>query len=126
MLFAYEIFTVFTLLVATVTGIMAFLSLKGPDKTYKVSKIISTKKPAHLNIHLGRFLLYFTIVVSTFSSLLAAFLRTLWVLDIGWDNAGDRWAYWWLTSHSLDAITYSTFHIMVYFRQRRVYEIANG
>lgn len=119
LLYIYEIFTILMLLIATISGVFALNSL-GPNAThYKITRLFNPKVPPHLNKHLRRFLLYTALALSTSSSFLAMYLRIIWLSDMGWDDAGNEWAFWWLTSHSIDAFVYTAVHILVYMKFKR-------
>lgn len=116
----YEVFTIGTLLIAGFTGLLATKSLTDKHKRFKLRKLYQKGIDPWDNDHLRRFLTYFVLTFSTASALLAAFLRFVWLQDIGWTNVGTKWGYWWLTSHSLDGITFTGVHLLVYMRNKRI------
>jgi len=116
----YEILSVFLLLIAGVTGIMALRSLKTRQKTYKLSRIFKSELPYYKNPDLRRFLLCFVLMFSTAGAFLATFLRVTWLNDIGWDFSQHEWAYWWMTSHTIDGFSFTGVHLLVYMRQKRL------
>lgn len=115
----YETFTILSLLVAGVTGVMATRSLAPSAINFSLRNIFKKGVKPRDNLDLQRFLIYFVLTVSTASALLAAFLRFVWLQDVGWETAGPEWGYWWLTSHSLDGITFTGVHGLVYMHNKR-------
>lgn len=120
-LLIYEFITLSFLLLAGLTGVWALNSLKDAEKSYSFLDLFRRDIKIHRNPSVGKFLVYFTLVSSTFGAFLAVFLRIMWLKDVGWDMVGHRWGYWWLTSHLMDGITFSAVHILVCFRQMRMY-----
>lgn len=116
----YEIVTIGLLLIAAISGFMALRSLSKKQKRYSLRKLNQKFVRYYDNNHLRRFLVYFAVAFSTAAAALAAFLRFVWIGDVGWDNAGNRWAFWWLTAHSINAISFTAFHLLIYMKQKRL------
>ena len=119
MLLVFEWLVIFLLLMAGGTGVLALSSLSAKARKYKIRKLFSSKEAFFLNKDLRRFLVYLVITLSTVSAFLAAYLRLVWLRNVGWDSVGEDWASWWLTSHGLDAVAFTALHLLVYMNNKR-------
>lgn len=117
----YETLTIFLLLLAGLSGIVALRSLRDPETSYRFRNLFRRDLPLYRNPDIGTFLMYFALISSTFGSFLAAYLRAVWVMDLGLGTDTNDWETWWLTSHCIEGITFTCLHVIVYFRQKRVY-----
>jgi len=121
LLMFYEALTIGLLLLAGFSGVVALRSLRDPETSYRFRNLFRRDLPVYRNPDIGRFLMYFALISSTFGSFLAAYLRVVWLGDVGWGENTNGWEHWWLTSHCIDGITFTCLHAIVYFRQKRVY-----
>lgn len=119
LLILYECVTVLLLVLATISGVVALDSLNKDQLDYKLSRVVKRGTPFYKNKNLKKLIVYLVLSFSTASALLEAFLRIIWHLDVGWESSSNNWGFWWLTSHSLDAIVYTGVHVLLYMNSRK-------